>query len=117
MSKVLTEINKLYPELTGVRVLLNSCNDKARTLAIKLFELGATVLVCDTKLENINSLNRVLYERAGSMYRYKVVSFSTAHVERTDVFIQIEKPVGEIEKAKHKIDVHQLAGTNSKSPQ
>jgi hypothetical protein len=108
---ILDEVLKLYPNLNGVRVALNSCSEEARELAIKLFEAGAVVIVADKNPQEVTLLNRVLRERSYSLYRYHAVSFSTLFMEAADVFVAFEeqKPK-ELEhgRAKHRIDVREL---------
>jgi glutamate dehydrogenase/leucine dehydrogenase len=103
MSYIIEEIKKLYPDgFKGVRICVNGCTAPARTLVTNLFHLGATVYASDPVLENISILNKVIHELAGSMHRYKHVSFGAIHLEQAEVFVKLNEPTGII-NAKHTI--------------
>lgn len=104
MSYIVSELNKLYPQgLAGIKIAINDCSPPVQALAITLFGLGATIVVADKKIDNVNALNKQLHPRSGSLLRYRAVSFSTIHLEVVDVIIEIsELPKGPLH-AKHRI--------------
>jgi glutamate dehydrogenase/leucine dehydrogenase len=102
MSAVMTQLAELYPAgLHGVRVAIDNCSDAARALAVKLFEAGATVVAASEHPNDLGLLNRILFERSGSINRYRPVSYSTIGREKVDVMISLRGTVNEF--AKHSI--------------
>ena len=107
MSKITEEIQKLYPSGLNekVRICINSASAPARTLAIGLFELGATVIMSDPQIAHVNALSKVLFERSGSKFRYKPVAFESAHKEQAEIFVQLNQlPEGAVPNAKYRIN-------------
>jgi hypothetical protein len=91
MQEIIDRIKAKFPELTNVRVGFAGL-EKNRELAIKLFDMGATVYVSDPDVAVTNTLNRVMYERSGSMYRYKAVAFEGINREVLDILITEQEP-------------------------
>lgn len=106
MATLTDKINELFPDLTKAKIAFNRADGKVADIIISLFDKGASIVVADQNPANVNALNKVLYERSGSMYRYKAVSFSAVHLEKVDLFIKLVEPVEGAEfNAKETIDL------------
>lgn len=114
MSKVTDQLSELFPSgFNGVVICINSASAPARKLAIGLYELGATIVISDRNIANVSILNRVLYERSGSKYRYRYVIFDNVHLEKVDVFVVIDQSTLDTPNAKHKIIVGEPAAAKT----
>lgn len=90
----LTEkINEMFPDLTKVKIAFNQVDERIAPIAVDLFDKGASIVVADPDPANVNALNKILFERSGSMFRYKAVSFNAVHLEKVDLFIKLVEPV------------------------
>ncbi len=72
--------------LNGVRISINKVEGHVEQI-IELYDAGATVIVSDPNKDAITALNRVLYQRSGSIARYKVSSPYAIQLEKSNVFL------------------------------
>ena len=102
---LIADIQALYPEGLGkVRIAFNSVtSEAAKKVIVELFSLDATIVVSDRNRDSITGLNRILFERSGSAFRYRSVPFDQIHKEPVEVFVQLEDSLegATYETAKH----------------
>lgn len=72
--------------LDGVRISINKVEGNVQQI-VELYDNGAIVIVSDPNKDAITSLNRILYERSGSIARYKVSSTYAIQLEKANVFL------------------------------
>jgi hypothetical protein len=115
---ILNKIKEIYPDLNRVRIALDSVSDEARDLAIKLFEEGATIVVADKNREAVTYLNKTLFERSGSKFRYRTVPYGEIYKEPVEVLItfELEEEKQEVVNgtAKHRINARDFPSTDGK---
>ena len=91
---IVEELKKLYPDLKldKVRVALDNVSDaKVVEEIVKVFDAGAVVIVSDKDVNAITRLNKVLYERSGSAFRYRSVPICDIYRQPAEVLFVLQK--------------------------
>jgi len=117
MTTILEKITKKYPDVDSrVSIMLNRCGPQARQLAIKLFEAGFTVIVTDPDPSEVSALSKILFERSGSIYRYRTVSYESHHHMVASMFIELGPTEGEVLNAETRIVAWRPPDKNKQPP-
>lgn len=84
---IVTYVTENYEPIVSNQIAIDDASGKMESVIRDLFDLGYYLKVASQLTEDIDAINRHIYQLSGSMYRYKYVPYSSIYVEPAKLLI------------------------------
>jgi hypothetical protein len=84
---IVTYIRENYPNVGATKVAIDDVKPPFNNLAIRLFLDGYSIIASSPNENDLNTLNRIIHNMSGSMFRYRYAPFSNIYKEPATVLV------------------------------